>query len=84
MNELTLLGPDGAVDTAPLKPAPTLTRLVAPLRGRVAYAAAHVVPRAWGERARHRGGGRLGRDAGVPAPRLVVGLGVADAMDYRS
>ena len=46
----------------------------APLRSRVAYAAAHVVPKALGRqhpgRARR---GRLGRDARVPPRRVLVG-----------
>ena len=45
-----------------------------PLRSRVAYAAAHVVPRVGGgERAGRAGRHRLGRHAGLPPPRVVVG-----------
>ncbi|WP_022882793.1 DUF993 family protein [Gryllotalpicola ginsengisoli] len=82
MNELILVGADGAVSTAPLKPGPELTKPAAPLRSRVAYAAAHVVPKAWGENV-------PGAPADIDWEATLAfrhhvwswGLGVADAMD---
>lgn len=82
MSEVTLLGPDGRTrpwtlrePAAPLSPA-------APLRSRVAYAAAHVVPRVSGENV-------PGAPADVDWDATLAfrhhlwshGLGVADAMD---
>ena len=49
MTALTLLGDDGATRAVDLAEAPSFTRPAAPLRSRVAYAAAHVVPLAHGD-----------------------------------
>ena len=46
---LTLLSADGAVSRAVLNDAPGFAKPTAPLRSRVAYAAAHVVPVVWGD-----------------------------------
>ena len=46
---LTLLDAEGATSTAELAEAPSFTKPTAPLRSRVAYAAAHVVPKVWAD-----------------------------------
>src|SRR3546814_18220094 len=46
---LTLLGEDGSIRRVDLAPAPGFTRPSGALRSRVAYAATHVVPVAWGD-----------------------------------
>lgn len=82
MTQLSLLEPTGAVTQVPLAPAPAFSRPTRPLTSRVAYAASHVIPKAWSD-----------NTPGVPADidwdatlafRRHVwswGLGVADAMD---
>ena len=46
---LTLLDPEGATSTAELAEAPSFTKPTEALRSRVAYAAAHVVPKVWAD-----------------------------------
>lgn len=48
MGALTLLAPDGSTSQVELSEAPAYTRPDGPLRSRVAYAAAHVVPKVAG------------------------------------
>ncbi|WP_394770514.1 dihydrodipicolinate synthase family protein [Lacisediminihabitans sp.] len=82
MTHLRLLSTDGSTSAEPLNPAPPFTRPAAPLASRVAYAAAHVIPRAW---ARNTPGSPAEIDwEATLAFRHHVwswGLGVADAMD---
>jgi hypothetical protein len=82
MTTLTLLGPDGAVATAELRAAAGHRRPTAPLRSRVAYAAAHVVPRVSADNTPGRPAD-IDWDATLGFRRMVYswGLGVADAMD---
>jgi len=79
---LALLGADGAVTSAPLADAPGHERPAAPLRSRVAFAAAHVVPRVAGENV-PGSPADIDWDATLAFRRHVWswGLGVADAMD---
>jgi hypothetical protein len=82
MDALTLVSADGAVSSIPLAEAPALARPSAPLRSRVAYAAAHVVPKAHAENV-------PGNPAEIDWDATLAfrhhlwswGLGVADAMD---
>lgn len=82
MGGLTLLSPEGALSRVPLPDAPAYTRPTAPLRSRVAYAAAHVVPRVTGDNTPGRPAD-IDWDATLDFRRSVYewGLGVADAMD---
>ena len=48
-DRLTLLSPDGSLPQVELAAAPAFAKPTAPLRSRVAYAAAHVVPVTWAE-----------------------------------
>ncbi|QLD12384.1 dihydrodipicolinate synthase family protein [Microbacterium oleivorans] len=82
MTELTLLGADGALSSVALADAPAFTRPTAPLRSRVAYAAAHVVPLTHGDNTPGQPA-RIDWDATLGFRRAVYswGLGVADAMD---
>jgi hypothetical protein len=79
---LTLLDEDGTLRTAPLPQAATFTRPTAPLRSRVVYAAAHVVPLAHGD---NTPGAPAqidwGQTLGYRRTLWSWGLGVADAMD---
>jgi len=79
---LTLLAADGAVAETPLLEAPQYTRPRVPLRSRTAYAAAHVVPVAWGDNTPGEPA-QIDWDATLAFRRSVYswGLGVADAMD---
>src|SRR3546814_11791372 len=79
---LTLLGEDGSIRGVDLAPAPGFTRPSGALRSRVAYAAAHVVPVAWGDNTPGRPA-EIDWDATLAFRRSVYGwgLGVADAMD---
>jgi hypothetical protein len=82
VSDLLLLGADGAVTRAELRPAPALTRPSEGLRSRVAYAAAHVVPKVHADNT-------PGRPADIDWDATLAfrhhvwswGLGVADAMD---
>jgi hypothetical protein len=82
MTALTLLSADGTTRTVALSAAPRYARPSEPLRSRVAYAAAHVVPVAWGENTPGRPA-EIDWDATLDFRRHVYswGLGVADAMD---
>ncbi|MEV5069674.1 dihydrodipicolinate synthase family protein [Microbacterium sp. LMI12-1-1.1] len=82
MPQLTLLSPDGATSTAELNESPGYTKPGGPLRSRVAYAAAHVVPQTWADNTPGRPA-EVDWDATLDFRRAVYswGLGVADAMD---
>ncbi|MCR2825756.1 dihydrodipicolinate synthase family protein [Microbacterium sp. zg.Y909] len=79
---LTLLGADGAVHSADLLSAPGYAKPTGPLQSRVAYAAAHVIPVAWGDNTPGHPA-EIDWDATLDFRRSVYswGLGVADAMD---
>ncbi|MCD2442954.1 dihydrodipicolinate synthase family protein [Agromyces sp. SYSU K20354] len=82
MTALTLLGPLGELRTAPLAEAPAFRKPTRPLTSRVAYAAAHVVPKPFADNT-------PGRPAEIDWEATLAfrhhvwswGLGVADAMD---
>ena len=82
MPHLTLLAPDGVLSAAELNEAPGYTRPGGPLRSRVAYAAAHVVPKTWADNTPGQPA-EVDWDATLDFRRSVYswGLGVADAMD---
>lgn len=82
MSTLPILSPGGEVTHAELKPAPAFERPRHPLTARVAYAAAHVVPKPWADNT-------PGQPADIDWDATLAfrhhvwswGLGVADAMD---
>jgi hypothetical protein len=82
MTSLTLLGTDGTTRLVSLAERPALSRPAAPLGSRIAYAAAHVIPRPWADNT-------PGRPADIDWDATLAfrhhlwswGLGVADAMD---
>lgn len=82
MTDLTLLSADGALRTVPLNAAPGYTKPTAPLQSRVAYAAAHVVPKIHADNTPGQPAD-IDWDATLAFRRHVYswGLGVADAMD---
>jgi len=82
MPKLTLLAGDGALSVAPLNESPGYTRPEGALRSRVAYAAAHVVPKTWADNTPGQPA-EVDWDATLDFRRAVYswGLGVADAMD---
>jgi len=82
MPHLTLLSTDGATSTAELNPSPSYVKPAGALRSRVAYAAAHVVPKTWADNTPGRPA-EVDWDATLDFRRAVYswGLGVADAMD---
>lgn len=82
MTGLTLFAPDGTTSSAELAESPGYTRPAGPLRSRVAYAAAHVVPKASGDNTPGRPAD-VDWDATLAFRRHAYawGLGVADAMD---
>ncbi|GAA4174245.1 dihydrodipicolinate synthase family protein [Gryllotalpicola koreensis] len=82
MSDLILLAPDGAVTRQELRAAPALTKPAVPLRSRIAYAAAHVVPKIHADNTPGRPAD-LDWDATLAFRHHVWswGLGVADAMD---
>jgi hypothetical protein len=82
MPQLTLLTAEGATPTATLNESPGYTKPDGPLRSRVAYAAAHVVPLMWADNTPGRPA-EVDWDATLDFRRAVYswGLGVADAMD---
>lgn len=82
MTELTLLSGDGALRRVPLVAGSGYTRPEGPLRSRVAYAAAHVVPKTHADNTPGRPAD-IDWDATLAFRRNVYswGLGVADAMD---
>ena len=82
MTDLTLLGEDGATRRVALVDTSGYTRPAGPLRSRVAYAAAHVVPHAHADNTPGQPAD-IDWDATLDFRRNVYswGLGVADAMD---
>ncbi|MCU1542721.1 MAG: dihydrodipicolinate synthase family protein [Microbacteriaceae bacterium] len=82
MTDLHLLDAAGAASTADLREAPAYTRPTKPLVSRIAYAAAHVVPRVTADNTPGRPAD-IDWDATIDFRRHVWswGLGVADAMD---
>ena len=82
MTDLTLLGDDGATRRVALIDTSGYTRPAGPLRSRVAYAAAHVVPHAHADNTPGQPA-EIDWDATLDFRRNVYswGLGVADAMD---
>jgi hypothetical protein len=82
MTTLTLIDADGALRAVPLAAPPAFTKPRHPLTSRVAYAAAHVVPKPFADNT-------PGEPAGVDWDATLAfrhhvwswGLGVADAMD---
>ena len=82
MTEIALLDAAGSVTRVPLNPAPVFRRPTRPLASRVAYAAAHVIPKQWGDNT-------PGQPADIDWDATLAfrhhvwswGLGVADAMD---
>lgn len=82
MTQLTLLSAEGATRKVALSPSAGYTKPTAPLRSRVAYAAAHVVPHTWADNTPGRPA-EIDWDATLDFRRSVYswGLGVADAMD---
>jgi len=82
LGDLPLLGDDGSVRREPLLAAPGHTKPTSPLRSRVAYAAAHVVPRAAADNTPGVAAD-LDWDATLAYRHHLWswGLGVADAMD---
>ncbi|MDN4599001.1 DUF993 family protein [Leifsonia virtsii] len=81
-SRVALLNADGSTSSAVLGEAPVFGRPSGPLRSRVAYAAAHVIPKAWGENV-PGAPADIDWDATLAFRRHVYswGLGVADAMD---
>lgn len=82
MTTLRLLSASGELSGAVLNDSGGYTRPTAPLRSRVAYAAAHVVPVVWGDNTPGRPA-EIDWDSTLAFRRNVYswGLGVADAMD---
>ncbi len=82
MTRLTLLGADGALSTAELRAPAGYEKPTAGLRSRVAYAAAHVVPKVHGDNTPGQPAD-IDWDDTLAFRRHVYswGLGVADAMD---
>ncbi|WP_336644363.1 dihydrodipicolinate synthase family protein [Microbacterium sp. USHLN186] len=82
MSKIRLLSASGDLSDAALNDAGAYARPTSPLRARVAYAAAHVVPVVWGDNTPGRPA-YVDWDATLAFRRNVYswGLGVADAMD---
>ncbi|WP_417555056.1 dihydrodipicolinate synthase family protein [Microbacterium sp.] len=82
MSTLRLLSASGEVTDAELNDSGVFARPTAPLRSRVAYAAAHVVPVVWGDNTPGQPAD-IDWDSTLAFRRNVYswGLGVADAMD---
>lgn len=82
MTTLRLISADGALTGVPLNDTATYTRPASALRSRVAYAAAHVVPKVHADNTPGRSAD-IDWDATLAFRRNVYswGLGVADAMD---
>lgn len=82
IDELVVLDPAGAVTSVDLAEAPAFARPTGTLRSRVAYAAAHVVPKTWADNTPGQPAD-IDWDATLAFRRSVYawGLGVADAMD---
>ena len=82
MTDLHLIDAAGVSSTVELKPAPPYEKPATPLRSRVAYAAAHVIPRTTADNTPGQPAD-IDWDATLAFRRHVWswGLGVADAMD---
>lgn len=82
MTSITLLASDGSLTTEDLRPAPEFTRPSAPLTRREVFAAAHVIPVAFGPTV-PGAPAQLDWDATLAFRHHLWswGLGVADAMD---
>jgi len=82
MTDLHLIDAAGVSSTVELKPAPAYAKPTTPLTSRVAYAAAHVIPRVTADNTPGRPAD-IDWDATLAFRRHVWswGLGVADAMD---
>ena len=82
MTALTLLDADGTTRAVALAPAPSFAKPRRPLQSRVAYAAAHVVPKAHADNTPGQPA-EIDWDATLAFRHHVWswGLGVADAMD---
>lgn len=82
MTALTLLDADGTTRAVALAPAPSFAKPRRPLQSRVAYAAAHVVPKAHADNTPGQPA-EIDWDATLAVRHHVWswGLGVADAMD---
>ncbi|MGO2097700.1 MAG: DUF993 family protein, partial [Candidatus Microbacterium stercoravium] len=82
MSTLRLLAPDGTLSDAALNESGIYTRPTVPLQSRVAYAAAHVVPKPHADNTPGQPAD-IDWDATLAFRRNVYswGLGVADAMD---
>ncbi len=82
MDTLTLLAADGSTSAVDVVASAPHSRPSAPLRSRVAYAAAHVVPRAWADNTPGQPA-EIDWDSTLAFRRSLYswGLGVADAMD---
>lgn len=82
MSSLVLLRSGGTTGSVPLADPPAFAPPTGPLRSRVAYAAVHVVPVAWGDNTPGRPA-EIDWDATLAFRRHIYrwGLGVADAMD---
>lgn len=82
MTGILLLDESGRTRSVELQPAAAFTRPMTPLRSRVVYAAAHVVPNAWAENV-PGAPAELDWDATLAFRHHLWswGLGVADAMD---
>lgn len=82
MSTLRLLSASGALSETALNDSGAYARPIAPLRSRIAYAAAHVVPKVHGDNTPGRPAD-IDWDATLAFRRNVYswGLGVADAMD---
>ncbi|QNE35443.1 dihydrodipicolinate synthase family protein [Leifsonia shinshuensis] len=82
MTSITLLNADGTTTTAQLEDAPIYTRPTTGLKSRVAYAAAHVIPKPWADNV-PGAPADIDWDATLAYRRHIYGwgLGVADAMD---
>lgn len=82
MTKLTLLAADGTTSGVALAQAPQFSRPRTPLTSRIAYAAAHVVPKQWADNV-PGSPAEIDWDATLAYRHHVWswGLGVADAMD---
>ena len=82
MTDLILLDAEGGIRHAELNPAPEFSKPRTPLTSRVAYAAAHVIPKPWADNV-PGSPAEIDWDATLAFRHHVWswGLGVADAMD---
>lgn len=82
MTDLILLDAEGGIRHAELNPAPEFSKPRTPLASRVAYAAAHVIPKPWADNV-PGSPAEIDWDATLAFRHHVWswGLGVADAMD---